>query len=220
MDAQLDPASLLRRARKRSGLTQRALATLAGTSQSVVARIEGGQSSPTVATLNRLLAATGHGIETRLTPTSEGLRARATAYFESHAPPGIVAACMFGSTARGKRHQESDVDIGVLLNRKAYPDRGRRSELRVRLASDLVAALGINEVDVVVLNDAPPGLAARIVLDGTVLAVSDPEQMHAFIRDVQLRKADLEPFLRRTARLKREALARGPTDPPAKATRP
>jgi uncharacterized protein len=207
MEDQLDPASLLRGARERSGLTQRALANRAGTSQSVVARIEGGQSSPTVATLNRLLEATGHRLQTRLAPTSGGFRARATAYFEGHAPEGIVAAYVHGSTARGTRHDESDVDIGVLVDREAYPDRGRRSELRVRLASDLVAALGINDVDVVVLNDAPPGLAARIVLDGTLLTTADAAQVHAFTRDVQLRRADLAPFLRRTTRLKREALA-------------
>jgi hypothetical protein len=62
-------------------------------------------------------------------------------------------------------------------------------------------------VDVVVLNDVPPGLAARIVLDGTLLTVGDAEQVHAFTRDVQLRRADLAPFLERTVRLKRQALA-------------
>lgn len=122
--------------------------------------------------------------------------------------PGIVAAYPYGSTARGTRHRESDIDIGVLLDRETYPDRRQRVELRVRLASDLIAALGMTEVDVVVLNDVPPGLAVRIVLDGTLLVVADPEGAHAFSRDAQLRRADLAPFLRRNSRLKREALAR------------
>jgi len=208
MDTYADPASLLRMARERSGLTQRALADRAGTSQSVVARIERGQSSPRVSTLNRLVEATGHKVEFRLALTSESYRARATAYFGGHAPEGIVAAYLYGSTARGSRHDESDVDIGVLLDREVYPNRRQRSELRVRLNSDLVAALGINEVDLVVLNDVPPGLGARIVLDGTLLHLASAEQVHGFIRDVQLRRADLAPFLRRAARLKREALAR------------
>jgi uncharacterized protein len=208
MDTPLDPASLLRSARERSGLTQRALADRAGTSQSVVARIERGQSSPTASTLNRLLEAAGHVLESRLVPTSDSYRARATAYFEGQAPSGIVAAYLHGSTARGMRHKESDVDIGVLIDTEAYPDGKQRSELRIRLASDLIAALGINEVDVVVLNDVPPGLAAGIVLDGTLLMMSDAEKVHAFTRDVQLRRADLAPFLRRTTRLKQEALAR------------
>jgi len=208
MDTHFDPASFLRVARERSGLTQRVLAERAGTSQSVVARIEGGQSSPRVSTLNRLVEATGHRAEIRLVPTSDGYRARAAAYFGVHAPEGVVAAYLYGSTARGSRHEDSDVDIGVLLDRETCPERKQRSDLRVRLNSDLVAALGINEVDLVVLNDIPPGLGARIVLDGTLLHLADAEQVHAFTRDVQLRRADLAPFLRRAARLKRKALAR------------
>jgi hypothetical protein len=61
---------------------------------------------------------------------------------------------------------------------------------------------------VVVLNDVPPGLAARIVLEGALVLARDAGQVHAFTRDVQLRLGDLQPFLRRTARVKREALSR------------
>jgi transcriptional regulator with XRE-family HTH domain len=55
----MDAASLLRTARMRAGLTQRDLASAAGTSQSAVAAIESGRKQPTVATLERLLAAAG-----------------------------------------------------------------------------------------------------------------------------------------------------------------
>ena len=51
--------TLLRRARTRAALSQRELARRAGTAQSVVARIERGQTSPTWATLQRLLRAAG-----------------------------------------------------------------------------------------------------------------------------------------------------------------
>ncbi len=51
------PSQLLRTARARAGLSQRDLATLAGTSQSVVARVELGETSPTWDTLMRLLNA-------------------------------------------------------------------------------------------------------------------------------------------------------------------
>lgn len=208
MDSLFDPAALLRSARTRNGLTQRALAERAGTAQSVVARIEGGQSSPTVATLNRLIEAAGCRVEARLVPTAEGFRSRAVTFFEKRAPRGLIAAYLFGSTAHGARHLDSDVDVAVLLDRERYPTATERAELRVRLVSDLVEALRTNEVDLVVLNDVPPGLAARIVLDGVPLAVFDREQAHDFARDVQLRRADLAPFLDRARRLKREALAR------------
>ncbi len=59
-------ASLVRDARLRAGLTQRELASRAETAQSVVARIERGQTSPTWETLTRLLAAAGFDLDATL----------------------------------------------------------------------------------------------------------------------------------------------------------
>lgn len=63
----MDAAPLLQTARARAGLSQRALARAAGTSQSAVAAIESGRKQPTVATLERLLRAAG----TELVPADE-----------------------------------------------------------------------------------------------------------------------------------------------------
>ncbi len=52
-------AELLSSARKRSGMSQRELARRARTAQSVVARIELSETSPSWDTLNRLLKAAG-----------------------------------------------------------------------------------------------------------------------------------------------------------------
>jgi predicted nucleotidyltransferase len=97
-------------------------------------------------------------------------------------PPGLVSAYLFGSHAEGRAHRESDVDVAVL------------AELRRNL------------VDVVVLNDAPPGLGRRIVTAGIRVFCRDRATDHAFVRNVQLRAADLEPFLRRARRVKLTAL--------------
>jgi transcriptional regulator with XRE-family HTH domain len=59
---------ILRSARMSAGLTQRELARRAGTAQSVVARLEGGEASPTWETLVRLLAAAGFEIDPVLRP--------------------------------------------------------------------------------------------------------------------------------------------------------
>ncbi len=61
---------LVLEARTRAGITQRELARRAGTAQSVVARVERGQSSPTLETLSRLLAATGFTIDAALVPAA------------------------------------------------------------------------------------------------------------------------------------------------------
>jgi len=59
----MDAARVLRQARRRAGLTQRALAARAGVPQSQIARIETGATVPRVDTLDRLLEACGEGLE-------------------------------------------------------------------------------------------------------------------------------------------------------------
>jgi len=61
-------AELLHQARTRAGLSQRQLAQRAHTAQSVIARIERGQTSPTWETLDRLLAAAGYELTARVEP--------------------------------------------------------------------------------------------------------------------------------------------------------
>jgi transcriptional regulator with XRE-family HTH domain len=68
MSAPLDPALLVREVRSKAGLTQRELAARAGTSQSVVARIEAGQTRPGSGTLRRLLEAAGFELRAELVP--------------------------------------------------------------------------------------------------------------------------------------------------------
>jgi uncharacterized protein len=57
----------IRRARERHGISQRTLALRASTDQAAISRIERGDISPTVETVERLLAAMGErlGLETR-----------------------------------------------------------------------------------------------------------------------------------------------------------
>ena len=120
---------------------------------------------------------------------------------------GVVALYLFGSHAEGRAHRDSDVDVGVLLDYAVHATRAARFDVRVRMASALIGPLAPAEPDVVILNDAPPTLAAHIVTLGHRLRCDAPALEHAFRRDVQLRAADLQPFLRRTRRLKLQALA-------------
>lgn len=121
---------------------------------------------------------------------------------------GVVSAYLFGSHAEGRAHRESDVDVGVLLRYEIYPTARARFDARVRLSARISAALRINQVDLVILNDVPPMLARRIVTEGRRVFCADLEADHSFVRDAQLRAADLEPFLRRTQSVKLDALDR------------
>ena len=138
---------------------------------------------------------------------NEQLRAVLQGAFQRAQHPGVVAAFLFGSHARGAAHRDSDIDVGVLLDRRQFPDRRARFAVRLRLTGWLIAATHCNQVDVVVLNDAPPLLSRHIVTRGERLFCADEATMHAFYRDALLRAADIEPFLRRMAKIKLAALA-------------
>ena len=55
----MDPGLEIRQARRRAGLTQSALAAIAGTSQEALSAYESGRRQPTIETLTRLLAGAG-----------------------------------------------------------------------------------------------------------------------------------------------------------------
>lgn len=120
----------------------------------------------------------------------------------------VVSIYLFGSHAEGRAHRESDIDLGAVLRRDRYPSPRERFEEGTRLSAWFATELRQPLVDLVVLNDAPPTLAARIVTSGIRIHCADVEIDHAFRRDAQLRAADLEPFLRRLRPLKLKAIAR------------
>jgi transcriptional regulator with XRE-family HTH domain len=59
----MSPGTLIRSTRERHGLTQAQLALRAGTSQNAVSRVERDEVSPSVETIQRLLAAMGEWLE-------------------------------------------------------------------------------------------------------------------------------------------------------------
>ena len=65
-------SQLLAGARRGAGLTQRALARRARTSQSVIARIESGVTSPSLKTLERLLSKAGYELQANIRPRRSG----------------------------------------------------------------------------------------------------------------------------------------------------
>lgn len=81
----------------------------------------------------------------------------------------IALAYLFGSTARGDASALSDVDVGIVL-------RGCRENLlryRARLSESLSRAIGGRTVQVVLLEEASPALAARAIKEGHLLVCRD-----------------------------------------------
>ena len=121
---------------------------------------------------------------------------------------GMIAAYLFGSHTTGAAHPESDVDVAVLLDYTTYRTPRARFDRRVELATELIDALHLAAVDVVVLNDIPPGFARRILREGLRIYCANAMTERAFLRDTELKVSDLKPFLDRARKIKLASLAR------------
>jgi uncharacterized protein len=85
--------------------------------------------------------------------------------------PEVVLGFLFGSYARGQGRPDSDVDCAVLLADDAPA--GSYFDLRLRVMDGLARAVGRDDVDVAILNEAPLALAYRVLRDGKLLFCRD-----------------------------------------------
>lgn len=119
----MDSASILRHARTAAGLSQAELGRRAGTSQAAVSRYEHGNESPSLTTLERLVAAAGARLDVRLTPVDVSYDVRTGRLAKVHAHrteiraaarrAGATHIAVFGSVARGEDGPASDIDFLV-----------------------------------------------------------------------------------------------------------
>jgi predicted nucleotidyltransferase len=115
--------------------------------------------------------------------------------------PRVFAVYGFGSRARGVPGPESDVDVAVLLEHPL----SLGDELRLR--AEVVEELRRDDVDLVVLNQAPPLLRWEVVSAGRRLFARDDEAADRFERRAAMECFDTA-YLRATQqRLAREARA-------------
>jgi predicted nucleotidyltransferase len=124
---------------------------------------------------------------------------RAMPVLDAH--PGLVAAYLFGSVARGTAKASSDVDIAVLYaERPPSVLESPPMKLEGALERELRCP-----VQVVCLNAAPPDLAIRVLRGGRLILERDRAARIRF--EVNLRNVywDLEPVLRLYRRQERVA---------------
>jgi predicted nucleotidyltransferase len=114
--------------------------------------------------------------------------------------PFVRLAYLFGSRARGRAREDSDIDVAVLTDddRCADAEEHYQTLLAILDALDGVSAA---ELDIVLLNEAPPLLRHRVLRDGVLLFARSPEERVRFairaIRDHQDGEVRREEFLRR-----------------------
>lgn len=109
-------------------------------------------------------------------PLSADTRARLQtlgAALERH--PHVVFAYLFGGAATGDLKPLSDVDVAVYLD-----DAADVLDAKLEVIGIVTGHLGTDEVDVVVLNEAPTALAGRILASRRVIVDREPFRRHRF----------------------------------------
>ncbi len=120
---------------------------------------------------------------------------------------GVVAAMLIGSQARGTTGPLSDVDIAVWHD----PDLDSRGrfDLQLSLVSDAGCALGTDEIDVVMLNHAPPLLRHHAIRDGRRLVERDHDERVRLETRAILDYLDTAPLRAELGRGVRRRMAEG-----------
>lgn len=101
----------------------------------------------------------------------------------------IAYALLFGSSVKGTTHFRSDVDVAI-----GVIDRRRLDLMEIGdLKSRLEAAAG-RSVDLVILDEAPPGLAYRVFRDGRLIFARDEPSLAARRARAILEYIDFRPL--------------------------
>jgi predicted nucleotidyltransferase len=105
----------------------------------------------------------------------------------------VLEAYLFGSAAHGRAQPHSDVDVAVFVNEALCED--GEFGYRAGLMTALMEGLGSNEVDVVILNHAPPLLYHRVLRDGIRVLARDLRTTTGREARALSRYCDLVPLL-------------------------
>lgn len=111
--------------------------------------------------------------------------------------PGVAAAYLYGSVARGRFTSISDVDVAILF----LPDidfDGRRS-IASRIAGDLSRAIPGAQLDVRDLDELPLAVQGRVLTEGRLLVSNDEPRRVRFEVAVRQRYFDFLPIQERLA---------------------
>ena len=108
------------------------------------------------------------------------------------ARPEVLAVYIFGSVASGRARPDSDVDVAVLVSDKVM--RADPWKYRLELGSALMHVLRRDDVDLILLNEAPPLLAHRVLSKGKLVLERSASARVAFqVRTVN-RYLDTQPM--------------------------
>jgi hypothetical protein len=104
----------------------------------------------------------------------------------------ILAAYIFGSVVTGRTRPDSDIDVAVLVSGNVM--RKDPWKYRLGLTADLMAALKRDDIDLILLNQAPPLLAHRVLSKGKLILERSPSARVSFQVRAVNRYLDTQPM--------------------------
>lgn len=111
----------------------------------------------------------------------------------------LSLAYLYGSSAIGKAHQSSDIDIAVLFEKEPDPSQF------VELSGKIMAAVKFPRIDIVLLNKATPLLKYEVIKNGVLLYSKNQNKMNEFEMNVFRVYFDTKWMRERQNRLMKEA---------------
>lgn len=105
--------------------------------------------------------------------------------------PDVQALYAFGTIATGELQPLSDLDFGILLSE--HLDKIQRLKTHLDLIALFNRVFSTDEVDLVLMNDAPPRFAFNIIKDGKLLFQRDKKALVNFRERVVMSHLDFIP---------------------------
>ena len=107
----------------------------------------------------------------------------------------IILAYLFGSQATGKTGPLSDIDLAFLVDKALIDKAAYPYGYHAYLTSEMISLLGSNNVDVIILNDAPPLLKFQVIHRGEVIFCRSKSDRLAFYIRAFNEYQDIKPLL-------------------------
>lgn len=126
--------------------------------------------------------------------TAEAIKRQLAPYFVRRSE--ILLAYLFGSAARGRTNKLSDLDIALLVDERKLRKLDAKEPYGYKAAviADLMGLLHKNEIDLILLHEAPPLLANEVISDGRLLFCRDEDLRITFEVTVKHRYVDTRPL--------------------------
>ncbi|HOV79007.1 MAG TPA: nucleotidyltransferase domain-containing protein [Bacillota bacterium] len=114
-------------------------------------------------------------------------------FFNSRAE--LTALYIFGSHAAGKAGPLSDIDLAFLVDYSLIDEKNYPYGYQSFLTGEMMKLLGTNDIDVVILNTAPPLLKFQILKNGDILfSRSDAKALEFYVKTFN-EYQDIRPLL-------------------------